>query len=194
MGRLVFLAVLFTVLVAGCGQHYDASDIAKVVDFEISPDEEKIAFSASTRVGNTDIWVIDIDGTNLKKLTFKDRSPSNHIARFFKKRKWRNFFRADMHSPEWTRNGRIAFCEEIIRHHTMGVKTVGMLQWTINPDGSDKKTKTDRDEIARRRSFDPINRAIISDQSDKYKKRIILKEGILWVLDYGEVNPKKLIQ
>ncbi|MBU4312789.1 MAG: hypothetical protein KJ706_08750, partial [Candidatus Omnitrophica bacterium] len=92
MIRVGLYIILLGVVVSGCAQVGDGARIVKIVDFEISPDEDKVAFSALTPVGNTDIWVVDIDGSNLKKLTFKDRSPSNHIARFFKKHKWRNFF------------------------------------------------------------------------------------------------------
>jgi hypothetical protein len=164
------------------------------VDFELSPDEDKIAFSAVTTVGNTDIWVININGTNLKKLTFKDRSPSNHVARFFKKHKWRNYYEIDMHSPEWIKDGRIAFCEEITNHHVSGIRTVGLIYWTIKPDGSEKRRKRDTDQIVRRRPFSPIHSFELSDQSEKYKKKIFLKDTTLWFLDYGETIPKKLIQ
>ena len=198
MARIALSIFIIVVVVAGCaatsGKDYAKSRIVKVVDFELSPDEDKIAFSAITPVGNTDIFVIDIDGTNLKKLTFKDRSPSNHIARFFKKHKWRNFFEIDLHSPEWTKGGRIAFCEEITRHHITGVNTAGLIQRTIEFDGSKKRIKTEEDEIARRKPFDPINRPIISDQSEKHKKKIFLEDGILWVLNYDKASPRKLIQ
>ena len=198
MARIALSIFIIVVVVAGCaatsGKDYAKSRIVKVVDFELSPDEDKIAFSAITQVGNTDIFVIGIDGTNLKKLTFKDRSPSNHIARFFKKHKWRNFFEIDMHSPEWTREGRIAFCEEITRHHITGINTAGLIQRTIESDGSKKLIKTEEDEIVRRKPFDPINRPIIFDRSDKHKKKIFLKDGILWVLNYDKASPRKLIQ
>jgi len=170
------------------------SDIIKVTDFELSPDEEKIAFAAVTPVGNTDIWVVNIDGTGLKKLTFQDHSPSNHIARFFKKRKWRNFYEIDACFPEWTTDGRIMFREEITKHHNFGVNTYGLVYRTIKPDGTDKKSKIKKDKLADKGPFDPINRAILSDYSEKHKKKIFLKEGIAWVLDYGKDKPEKLIQ
>lgn len=198
MARIALSIFILVVVVVGCAattdENYAKSRITNVVDFELSPDEDKIAFTAITPVGNTDIFVIDIDGTNLKKLTFKDYSPSNHIARFFKRHKWRNFFEIDMHSPEWTKEGRIVFCEEITKHHMTGINTAGLIQRTIESDGSKKRIKTEKDEVVRRKSFDPINRPIISDQSEKHKKKIFLENSTLWVLNYGEVNPRKLIQ
>lgn len=186
--------VILCMLIGGCTQGRDSPGTAKVVDFELSPDENKVAFSATTPTGNTDIWVVDIDGKNLRKITHKDRSPTNKIARFFRKRKWRNFFKIDVHSPSWTTDGRIVFCEEITRHHAHGINSLALRYWTTKPDGSDKSIKKDTDKISARRPFDPINRAIISDQSGKNKKRIILKDGILWTQDYGKSNLKKLIQ
>jgi len=198
MARIALSIFIFITVIVGCtpvdSEDYAKSRIVKVIDFELSPDEDKIAFSAITLVGNTDIFVIDIDGANLKKLTFKDRSPSNHIAKFFKKHKWRNFFEINMYSPEWTKEGRIAFCEEITRHHITGVNTAGLIQRTIEFDGSKKRIKTEEDEIARRKPFDPINRPIITDQSEKHKKKIFLEDGILWVLNYDKPSPRKLIQ
>jgi Tol biopolymer transport system component len=169
------------------------SRIVKVTDFEISPDESKIAFSALTPVGNSDIWVVNIDGTGLKKLTFKDWSPSNHIAKFFKKRGWRNFFEINMHSPEWTKEGRIMFCEEITRYHSYGANSAGLRYLTMEINGDGKRIKTNNDQIAKRKPFDLVNRSIISDYSDRHKKKIFLKDNILWILDYKETNPKKLI-
>ena len=180
--------------VPGCAKAFDKTDIVKIVDFELSPDEEKIAFAAVTPAGNTDTWVVDINGTNLKKLTFKDRSPTNNLARFFKKRKWRGFYEIDVHSPLWTSDGRVFFCEEITSHHATGIKTVDLIQWTIKPDGTKKREKTDKDKVVRRKPFDPINRPIISDQSEKHKKKIFLKDGVLWVLNYDETSPRKLVQ
>lgn len=188
----ISVIVIFSVLIYGC--HQGPAQIVKVTDFQLSPDEDKIAFSAITPVGNSDIWVVNIDGTDLKKLTFKDQSPSNHIARFFRKHGWRNFYTIDMRSPEWTKEGRIVFCEDITRYHIYGVNNAGLRYLTIKTDGTDKRIKTDKDEIVRVKPFDLINRPIISDQSEKYKKKIFLKDGILWVLNFGEANPKKLIQ
>ncbi|MBU3911371.1 MAG: hypothetical protein KKD90_02160 [Candidatus Omnitrophica bacterium] len=182
-------------LLAGCYQGPDiASQIVKVTDFELSPDEDKVAFSAITPIGNSDIWVVNIDGTDLKKLTFKDRSLSNHIARFFKNHKWRNFCRIDMHSPEWTRDGRITFCEEITRHHATGIYTKGLIYWTIKPDGEDKRPKNNTDDIVRRNPLSPIHNFELSDLSEKHNKKIFLKDDILWVLGEGETTPKSLIQ
>ena len=198
MAKIVISIFIFIIATVGCSpvdsEDYASSKIVKVVDFELSPDENKIAFSAITPLGNTDIFVIDIDGTNLKKLTFKDRSPSNHIAKFFKKHKWRNFFEINMDSPKWTKEGRIAFCEEITRHLITGVNTASLIQRTIEFDGSKKRIKNEEDEIVSRKPFDPINRPIISDQSKKHKKKIFLEDGIIWVLSYSKASPKKLIQ
>ena len=196
MAKAACWVVVIAIILAGCAAATpDArGQIVKIVDFELSPDEDKIAFSALTPIGNTDVWVVDIDGTNLKKLTFKDRSPSNHVARFFKKRKWRNFYEVDMHSPEWTKGGRIAFCEEITRHHETGVNTAGLIYRTIKPDGTDRRYKTDNDEIVRRKPFDPIHSFELSDQSEKHKKKIFLQDSTLWFLDFGETTPKKLIE
>ncbi len=196
MAKTAFWVVVIAIIIAGCSAASpDARDqIVKIVDFELSPDEDKIAFSALTPIGNTDVWVVDIDGANLKKLTFKDRSPSNHIARFFKKRKWRNFYKVDMHSPEWTKGGKIAFCQRLTKHDMWGVHIASNRYWTIDPDGTDRRYKTDNDEIVQRKPFDLINRAVISDQSEKHKKKIFLKDDTFWFLDFGEANPQKLIQ
>ncbi|MBU1006874.1 MAG: hypothetical protein KKH08_04700, partial [Candidatus Omnitrophica bacterium] len=183
MRRVGFLIFLLCVVFTGCARNYDVSDIIKVTDFELSPDEEKIAFAAVTPVGNTDIWVVNIDGTGLKKLTFQDHSPSNHIARFFKKRKWRNFYEIDACFPEWTTDGRIMFCEEITKHHTFGINTYGLVYRTIKSDGTNERIKTDKDKILQRKPYDPINRPILSDKSSKHKKEILLKDNVLWIID-----------
>ncbi len=110
MPRLALWAGILCIILTGCSREpagYSGKDIVKIVSFELSPDESKIAFSALTLIGNTDIWVKDLDGKNLKKLTFQDRSPTNRIAKFFKKHNWKNFFEIDMISPEWTASGRI---------------------------------------------------------------------------------------
>ncbi|MFC1621581.1 TolB family protein [Candidatus Omnitrophota bacterium] len=188
--------IIMAIIIGGCTRIAPGGkdQIVKIIDFELSPDEDKIAFAAITPIGNSDIWVVDIDGTNLKKLTFKDRSPSNHVARFFKKRKWRNFYEVDIHSPLWTSDGRIAFAEETTRHHATGINIAGLTQRTIKPDGSDKRKKTDKDEIVRREPLSPIRSFEISDYSEKHRKKFFLKDDILWVLDLNETTPKKLVQ
>ncbi len=191
MARVGFCAIVLCMVVAGCTAD---SAIVRIVDFELSPDEDKIAFSAITPVGNTDIWVVEIDGTGLRKLTFKDRSPSNHIARFFKKHKWRNFFEIDPRFPNWTKDGKIVFCQKLTKHDMRGQHTVSLRYWTINSDGTDIRQKTDKDEVIRRGSFGPVNRYKISERSEKYKKKIFLKGDTLWVLNYGDTTPKRLIQ
>ena len=195
MAKTAFWVVVIAIIIAGCSAASpDARDqIVKIVDFELSPDEDKIAFSALTPIGNTDVWVVDIDGTNLKKLTFKDRSPSNHVARFFKKRKWRNFYKVDIHSPEWTKDARISFCQELMKYDAWGSYTVNKVYWTINPDGTSKKRKTEKDETARKRRASPINIYKRSEYSEKYKKTILRKDRTLWILNDGEASPKKLI-
>ena len=192
MLRIGICVVILGIVVAGCADY--KPEIVKIIDFELSPDENKIAFSALTPIGNTDVWVVDIDGTNLKKLTFKDRSPSNHIVRFFRKHKWRNFYRIDMRAPEWTKDGRISFCQRLTKHDMWGVHIVSLKYWTIDSDGIDRRPETDKDMILRRKPFDAINRAEVFDTSEKHKKKIFLKDGTLWALDFGEATPKKLIQ
>jgi len=189
-----FIITLFVLIILGCAQVGDGTRIVKIIDFELSPDEDKVAFSALTPIGNTDIWVIDIDGTNLKKLTFKDRSPSNHIARFFRRHKWRNFFEIDMRSPEWTKAGRIAFCQKLTKHDMRGAHTVSLRYWTINSDGTNKRPKTDDDEVLRKRPFGPVNKYKTSERSEKHRKEIYLEDDALWILGDGETNPRKLIQ
>src|SRR3989338_9533731 len=135
MLKLALRVIIFGAFIAGCANqqvNYAKKDIVKITDFKLSPDEEKIAFSAVTPVGNLDIWVVDIDGKNLKKLTFQDRSPTNHIAKFFKRHKWRNFFKIDMYCSGWTKDGRIVFCQELTSHNIWGIRTVNLLYWTIN--------------------------------------------------------------
>ena len=60
MIRVGLYIVLLVVVVSGCAQVGDGACIVKIVDFELSPDENKVAFSALTPVGNTDIWVVEI--------------------------------------------------------------------------------------------------------------------------------------
>jgi hypothetical protein len=170
------------------------SQIVKVTDFELSPDEDKIAFSALTPVGNSDIWVVNIDGTGLKKLTFKDRSPSNHIARFFQKHGWRGFFTISMIYPKWTNDNRIVFCKKLTKHDTWGTYTLDEKYLVINQDGSNEKIKTDKNNVLRRKPLKLIHSYELIDQSDKHKKKIFIKDNILWVLGFGETNPRKLIQ
>lgn len=194
MLRLWFLISVFFVIISGCAEIYSNSNaqIVKIIDFELSPEEERIAFSALTPTGNTDIWVVNIDGKALKRLTFKSFSPSNRIAKFFKKYNWRNFFTIDMHSPEWTRDGRIVFYEEVIKHD-IGVRTVGFIHWTISPKGEDKRPKTEKDETIQRKPFWPLNIYQRSRYSEKYKKTIFRENGALWILNDGESIPRKLI-
>ena len=197
MLRLALCAMIFGLIIIRCSQEqdrYTAKDIVKITDFELSPDESKIAFSAITPVGNLDIWVVDIDGKNLKKLTFQDRSLTNHTAKFFKKRRWRNFFEIDMISPKWTTDGRISFCQELSKSDMWSTRTVNYMFWTINPNGTNKKPKTDKDKIVQKEEPSPIRTFKISDLSDKYKKEIFLKYSTLWYLNYGETTPKRLIQ
>ena len=186
MVRILFGVLIFCIAISGCASSSDTT-IVKVVDFELSPDEDKIAFSAITPIGNTDIWVVDIDGTSLKKLTFKDRSPTNHLARFFKKRKWRNYFEIDMRYPKWTKDGRIAFCQKLSKHDMHGAHTVSLRYWTIKPDGTEKTPDSVNNEIIRRR---PKR----SEYSEKLKREILRKDGTLWILNDKETTPRKLIQ
>lgn len=186
MPRLALWAGILCIILTGCSREpagYSGKDIVKIVSFELSPDESKIAFSALTLIGNTDIWVKDLDGKNLKKLTFQDRSPTNRIAKFFKKHNWKNFFEIDMISPEWTADGRVSFCQKLSKIDSWGKHAVNFIFWTINPDGTDRRQKRDIDKILQRKPFDPINRAEIIDRSEKYKKKIILKDGDLLILD-----------
>lgn len=197
MPRLALCAMIFGLIIIGCSHEpdrYTAKDIVKITNFELSPDESKIAFSAITPVGNLDIWVVDIDGKNLKKLTFQGRSLTNYTAKFFKKRRWRNFFEIDMISPKWTTDGRISFCQELSKSDMWSTRTVNFMFWTINSDGTNKKPKTDKDKVVQKEEPSPIRTFKISDLSDKYKKEIFLKYGTLWYLNYGETTPKRLIQ
>jgi len=197
MLRVVLGVAILAAIIAGCVGSpavYTKNDIVKITDFELSPDEERIAFSAITPVGNLDIWAVDIDGKNLRKLTFQDHSPTNHIARFFKKRKWRNFFEIDMHYPDWTLDGKITFCQELTKYDIWGPNTVSLRFWTIKSDGTEKKPKTDKDKIYQKKPFDPIHRAEISDRSEKHKLTILLKNDYLWTLKDEEGTPKRLIQ
>ena len=186
MPRLALWAGILCIILTGCSREpagYTGKDIVKIVSFELSPDESKVAFSALTPTGNTDIWVKDLDGKNLKKLTFQDCSPTNRIAKFFKKHNWKNFFEIDMISPEWTADGRISFCQKLSKIDSWGEHAVNFIFWTINPDGTDKRPKTEKDKISQRKTFDPINRAEIIGRSEKYKKKILLKDGNLSILD-----------
>lgn len=194
MVRLGFWIAILGIIIAGCVQTGSSAEIIKIIDFEVSPDEDKVAFSALTPIGNTDIWVVGIDGANLKKLTFKDRSLSNHIARFFKKHKWRNFFEIDMYSPEWTVDGRIVFCQRLTKYDMWGFHVVSVRYWTIKPDGTDLRQRTEKDKAIQGRAFGPVNKYKISEQIEKYKKKIFLKDDTLWTLDDGDAIPKKLIK
>jgi len=197
MRKILWLAIL-CVSVASCRYVSYESDlksrIVKVTDFEISPDESKIAFSALTPVGNSDIWVVNIDGTGLKKLTFKDWSPSNHIAKFFKKRGWRNFFEINMLYPKWTEDNKITFCQKLTKHDTWGMYCLNEKYLVIDQDGSNMKIKTSHDNVLRRKSLQLIHSYELTDQSYRYKKKIFVKDDILWVLDFGETSPRKIIQ
>jgi hypothetical protein len=197
MLKLALRLIIFCVIIVGCaGQqtNYTKKDIVKITDFELSPDEEKIAFSAITPVGNLDIWVVDMEGKNLRKLTFQDRSPTNHIAKFFKKYHWRNFFEIDMCYPRWTSDGRVVFCQQLLKTDTWSTHTVSRKYWTIDPSGTDKKPQADLDKIIKRQLSAPLNKFKFSDQSEKYKVKILLKDDSLWILKEGAVSPKKLIQ
>jgi len=189
--------VICGLMITGCGHEpggYTAKDIVKITDFELSPGESKIAFSAITPIGNLDIWVVDLDGKNLKKLTFQDRLLTNRIAKVFKSLRWRNFFEIDMRYPRWTDDGRVAFCQQLAKTDAWSTRTVSRRYWTINSDGTDKKPQTDLDKIAQRGWNAPVNRFRFSDWSEKYKVKILLKDDDLLILKDGEASLKRLIQ
>ena len=142
--KFLFCLAILILAVSGCAKTFDEADIVKIVDFELSPDEEKIAFTAVTPVGNVDIWVVDIGGTNLKKLTFKDHSPTYHLAGFFKKRKWRNFYEINMCTPRWTKDGGVSFCQKLTKHNIWGVRITNLRYWTIKPNGTKKRVATEK--------------------------------------------------
>lgn len=197
MLKLVLGVVIFGVIIGGCAARqadYTKKDIVKIVDFELSPDQEKIVFSAITPTGNLDIWVVDIDGENLRKLTYLDRSPTNRIAKFFKKHRWRNFFEIDMCYPGWTGDGRVIFCQKLLKTDTWSARTVSRIYWTINSNGTDKKPHTDSDKIIKRQQYPSLNKFKFSDQSEKYKVKILLKNDDLWILRDGVAISKKLIK
>jgi len=197
MLKLIFRIIVFGVITGSCAGRqadYTKKDIVKIADFELSPDEEKIAFSAITSVGNLDVWVIDIDGKNLRKLTFQDRSPTNHIAKFFKKYHWRNFFEIDMSCPKWTGGGRIEFCQQLSKINNWSVRTVSKRYWTIDPSGIDKKPRIGLDKSIKNQQSAPLNKFKFSDRSEKYKLKIFLKNDGLWILKDGTSVPQKLIQ
>jgi|GEM_PF-1109353 len=189
--------MIFGLMITGCSykpEGYAAKDIVKITDFELSPGESKIAFSAITPIGNLDIWVIDLDGKNLKKLTFQDRSLTNRIAKFFKRYRWRNFFEIDMRYPKWTNDERVAFCQQLSKTDAWSTHTVSRRYWTINSDGTNKKPQTDSDKIIQRGQRAPVNRFKFSDRSEKYKVKILLKNDDLLILKDGETSLKRLIQ
>jgi len=198
MPKPALAAVFFCIIITGCSSgppaDYTKQDILKIADFGLSPDQEKIAFSAITPVGNLDIWVVDIDGKNLRKLTFQDRSPTNHIAKFFKKHRWRNFFEIDMSYPKWTEDGRIAFCQQLSKVDNWSARTVSRRYWTINSNGTDKRPQTDSDKITKEQQPPPLNKFKFSDRSEKYRAKILLKNNDLWVTRDGAAGPQKLIQ
>ncbi|MCX5687304.1 MAG: hypothetical protein NTV71_01440 [Candidatus Omnitrophica bacterium] len=189
--------IIFGLMIMGCSHKPDmhtAKDIIKIIDFKLSPSESKIAFSAITPIGNLDIWVVDLDGKNLKKLTFQDRSPTNRIAKFFKRYRWRNFFEIDMLYPKWTSYERVAFCQQLSKTDMWSTCTVSRRYWTINFDGTDKKPQTDLDKIIQREQPTPVSKSKFSDQSEKYKVKILLKNDDLLILKDGETSFKRLIQ
>jgi len=197
MKRLFILMLGVILIMGGChgpSDSYDKNYIVKIFDFELSPDEEKIAFSALTPIGNTDIWVVDINGKNLKKLTFKDRSASNHIARFFKKYKLNDYFEIDMHSPKWTKDGRILFCQKLSRHTLWDVYTVKLKNLTIRPDGTGAKAATSADEPTKKEIRGPVNIFKAFELSEKHKKKIFLRDNNLWYSDENNSVPRLLIQ
>ncbi|MDP2921786.1 MAG: hypothetical protein Q8O12_05430 [Candidatus Omnitrophota bacterium] len=185
--RLTLCLALFCAVINGCDIQpaaYTKNDIVKITDFELSPDEEKIAFSAITPIGNLDIWVVNIDGKNLKKLTFQDRSPTNHIARFFKKRRWRNYFEIDMCYPKWIDSGHIAFCQSLTKYEMWGTRLISKRFWVISPDGTGKT------------STEPFNTEGIkkpSILSEKLRRTFFIKHNTLWYFDNKDLIPKKLI-
>jgi len=197
MLKPILRIIIFGIIIGGCTSRqadYDKKDIVKISDFELSPDEEKIAFSAITSVGNLDIWVIGIDGKNLQKLTFQNRSPTNHIARFFKKHYWRNFFEIDMSCPKWIEGGRIEFCQQLSKIDNWSTRTVNRRYWTIDSSGADRKPQTDLNRIIKRQQSALINKFKFSDRSEKYKLKVFLKNDGLWILKDGTTAPQKLIQ
>ena len=188
---------LWALIFAGCGQMAGGNaryEIVKVVDFELSPDEERIAFSAITPTGNLDIWIVDIDGKNLKKLTFQHRSATNRIAKFFKKHHWRNYFEIDMRYPKWTADGRIVFCQQLSKIDPFGCRAVSRRYWTISPNGADKRPQKDSDKIFQKEQPQAVNKFKFTDRSEKHKLSIILKNDSLWILKDGDTAPNNILR
>jgi len=74
MARLTLFLILLYAFINGCNIQpagYSKNDIVRIADFELSPDEEKIAFSAINPTGNMDIWVVGIDGKTSGNLPFR---------------------------------------------------------------------------------------------------------------------------
>ncbi len=189
----IFAAVFYWGGWGRIGDYGGKEGIGEVLDFELSPDEGWVAFTARRFKGGSDLWTVGIDGKNLKRLTFSEYSIMNKVARFFEKRRWRGFLGISLHHPKWTTTGRIGFCQEISNYHIWGVGTVSEKYFTIKPDGTDKRPETDSDKYYR---ILPLFESMQTPQpmySQKFKRKIFLKEHVLWVLDDGETTPKQLI-
>jgi TolB protein len=125
------------------------------VEPAISPDGKKIAFS-STRSGNPMIYIMDIDGTNVKRLTFAGQYNS---------------------SPSWSPDGKkLAFAGQDKDHFDV---------FTVGVDGTDMQRLTSARGVSGRMSnnedpsFSPDGRHILftSNRSGTYQLYIISVDG-----------------
>lgn len=127
------------------------NQFGRVSNPQVSPDGKKVLFGVNQidikeNKGNTDLWVMDIDGKNAKQLTHTPRSEGNAV---------------------WIDGGNkiaFTFCDE---------KNESVTQvWVMNADGSGRKCVSEMEKDVEGFTISPDEKKIVIVSTVKYGKNV----------------------